>query len=147
MFVLPANASDDELRNAVRQWFLLVAESRLDDASAFLDLRDAKNCMTVEQFVSRVASMTNGGCVSPPLPIDTDFGLDIADLPLDGPLELVYRSIQGAVTTATFPDCVAEVLYTIPVEGKWSDIDASFYVRESESGLSLELHDIIRLEP
>ena len=39
MFTLPADATDDDLRDGVTKWFCLLATGALDDANAFLDTK------------------------------------------------------------------------------------------------------------
>lgn len=140
MFTLPADATEDDLRAGVIQWFTLVALGNLKDASEFLDC-DSHCAMTVDEFNTCVNDLTSGGKLSIPEPIPSD---DLDEIPIDGPSDIVCRWIPGPATTEKHPGFIAEILHTIPVDGAWSDIDASFFVRRRENQLSLQLRDIMR---
>ena len=97
MFTLPANATDDELRNAVIQWFTLAASESAQVANEFLDTRDSSDAMTVSDFISRVADRTSGGRPTIPEPMPCDVAPQ--QLPIDGPVDIVTRWIAGPETT------------------------------------------------
>jgi hypothetical protein len=141
MITLPDSATDDELRAAVIRWFTLVGSGAIEEASDYLD-SDSHYAMTLEQFVARVAEFTSGGTVSIPEPILSDSDMDV--LPIDGPIDLVYHWIPGSEATEKHPGFVAEILHTIPVDGSWSLIDASFFVRRHYKQFTLQLRDVIR---
>ncbi len=142
MFTLPDDATDDDLRAGVIRWFTLVALGNIAEASEFLD-RESQYAMTVDDFNSRVVDLTSGGKLSIPQPITSDADSD--EFPIDGPSDIVCRWIPGPDTTERHPGFIADILHTIPVDGAWSDIDASFFVRRREDHLTLQLRDVMRL--
>lgn len=142
MFTLPATASDDELRDAVNRWFTLVGSGALNEATDFLDYRESPPALSVEDFVSRVAEITSGGKPSIPSPIPREIPPD--ELPIDGPVDIVCRWIPGSKATEENPGFVADILHTIPVDGQWSEIEASFFVQLCSDRLSLQLRDVVR---
>jgi hypothetical protein len=141
MLTLPDNATDDDFRAAVFKWFRLVATGALDDAQEFLDTQHSTGVMKVQDFVARVAELTSGGVVTMPEPITHD---NLDELRGDGPIAIVCRWIPGAETTEKCPGFIADILHTIPVDGEWSDIDASFFVRAQNGAFVLQLRDVIR---
>ena len=147
MFTLPKSAKDDDLRDGVRQWFTHIANGEIAEAQEFLDTDDSPEAMSVTQFIERVADLTSGGKVTVPPKIEDlpdDFKVD--DIPLEGPSDTVLRWIPGPNTTERYPGFVADILYTIPVNGDWSALDASFFVRAKNESWSLQLRDIVILE-
>jgi len=142
MFTLPIDATDDDLRAGVTRWVTLVASGAFKEASEFLD-SDSQYAMTVDYFIAMVADLTSGGMVSIPEPILLEFDSD--ELPLDGPCDIVCRWIPGCEATEKHPGFIADILYTIPVDGTWSDIDASFFVRRRDDYLTIQLRDVICL--
>ena len=146
MFTLPKTATDDDLRDGVREWFRIVANESIADAELFLD-SDSPDAMPVVQFIERVSELTDGGRMSAPPAID-EFpkNLTVDDIPLDGPSDIVCRWIPGPNTTDKYLGFVADILHTIPVNGEWSKCDASFFVRSKNDCLSLQLRDIVILE-
>ena len=141
MFTLPSDATDEQLRDGVNQWFTLVASGALAEAAEFLDDCDSPVALTVEDYVARVAELTSGGKPSIPAPIPRDVPPD--ELPTDGPIDIVCRWIPGAKATEEHPGFVADILHTIPVDGEWPEIDASFFVRLHNDRLSLQLRGVI----
>jgi hypothetical protein len=141
MFTLPSDATDDELRAAVMVWFGLIANDAIGKANAFLDSQ-GENSVTVERFVHRVAKLTDGGKITAVETINWE--VDAEELPIDGPVDIVYRWIPGPATTGKHPGFIGEILHSIPVDGEWSDLDASFYIRDHDGSLSLTLRDVLR---
>lgn len=142
MFTLPLDATDDDLRGAVTAWFGLVASGAIDEAEEFLDTRDSAESMKVQDFLSRISELTSGGMVTMPETFLPDVPPD--ELPVDGPVDIVCRWIRGSQTTEKHPGFVADIVHTIPVDGEWSDVDASFFVRANDGVLSLQLRDVVR---
>ncbi|MDX1945521.1 MAG: hypothetical protein SFU86_08930 [Pirellulaceae bacterium] len=143
MFALSANATDDDIREAVVKWFCIVASGATKEAEDFLDGNDSAGSMSVWDFVSRASALTSGGMVSAPTPINLDSEWD--DFPIDGPTDIVCRWMPGPKTTEKHPGFIADVLFTIPVNGQWSQIHASFFVRSNDGRLTLQLRDVIQL--
>lgn len=140
MYTLPDSATDDELRAAVIQWFTLVGSGAIAEASGYLD-SDSQHAMTVEDFVARVTEFTSGGAVSVPKAILSDADSD--EWPIDGPIDLVCRWIPGPETTGKYPGFVADILHTVPVDGTWSFIAASFFVRRRGKQFTIQLRDVV----
>jgi hypothetical protein len=146
MFTLPSNATDDELRAAVLTWFNLLASGNVAAAQDFLDT--GPNSLPVTEFMARVEQLTAGGMVTTAERIEIEWD-DVDDLPVfpDGsPIDTVCRWIPGPKTTDKHPGFIGDILATVPVNGAWSGIDASFFIRESEGRLSIQLRDVIRFE-
>jgi hypothetical protein len=142
MFTLPGDATDDDLCAGVIRWFTLVASGALADASEYLD-GDSPDAMTVEGFIKQVAHLTAGGKVSIPEPFPSN--ADCEELPIDGPTDIVCHWIPGPDTTEKHPGFIADILYTVPVDGAWSEVDASFFVRRRDDQLTIQLRDVVRL--
>jgi hypothetical protein len=142
MFTLPADATDDDLRNAVAQWFRLVATGHGTEAQAFLDHEPIEQSLSVPAFEAQVFDLTNGGRVTDPQPFPTETSLE--DL-AEHPAPLVCHWIPGPNTTEKYPGFIADILHPIPVNGQWSDFDASFFVRAKDGELSLQLREVLRL--
>ena len=143
MFTLPPSATDDELRAAVSIWFDLVASGDVAAAEDFLN--SGPESLPVMEFIARVQQFTAGGKVTPAEQIAIDRE-HVDDLSVDGDVGLVCWWIPGPKSTGKYPGFIGDVLCTIPVDGAWSDLDASFYIRELDGRLSLQLRNVIRFE-
>ena len=139
MFTLPANATDDELREGVIRWFNLLACGDIKAAQEFLAIEPGS--ISVEEFVKRVKKLTSGGKITAAQAVEWE--MDVEEFPIDGPIDIVSRWVPGPATTGKFPGFVGDIVHTIPVDGEWSDFDASFFIRSRDGGLSLQLRDIV----
>ena len=141
MFTLPLSATDDDLLGAVTAWFRLVASGAIDEAEEFLDRRDSADSMKVQDFLSRISKLTSGGMVTMPEALPDS---PPEDSPVDGPVDIVCRWIPDSQATEKHPGFVADILHTITVDGEWSDVYASFFVRADNGVLSLQLRDVVQ---
>jgi hypothetical protein len=146
MFTLPSNAKDEELRAGVHTWLNLVASRDIQAAQDFLDA--GPKSLSVKEFITRVKQLTSGGQVSASERIDWDKNVD--ELALDGPIDMVCRWLPGPETTGEHlgfigEGFIGEIMYSIPVDGIWTEYDAYFFIRDFEGRLSLQLRDVIHI--
>jgi hypothetical protein len=145
MFTLPEYANDDDLVEGVVGRFKLVASGATSEADEYLDFEGALNPLRVSEFIDRVALLTNGGRLHlPPEPTPSEEEGD--SLSIDGPAPIVCRWIPGPDSTEKYPGFIADIIHAIPVDGQWSSLDASFFVRANAGRLLLQLRDVFRLE-
>lgn len=131
---LELTAEAQEILDVVREWAAALADERFDEAMALLRPSDQWSPATVQTWIR------NYGWHEPPA---------------DGSIYRVTDMATASGATGSFPrhevdrldrpatdGRVASVWFDLPLNGRWSDLTATFVVRQLDESLVLELADL-----
>lgn len=145
MFILPKDATDDQFRDAAREWVELFAANRLAEASAFLAAAPDSPVWSPRRIKTEISKFKPDhacyGNESPRITSCADAKVirEFGDPELDQPAHLVVHWIPTPATTGKYPGRIGEVMFELPINGYWSRAAAVFFIRELADGLALEL--------
>lgn len=125
MVILPADADDEAILALVRQWVNLVAGDRIEAA------QDLLNSEAVERDwpPNLIRELLAG--YEPITPVET---AQITDL--------IPNHSVDRLESADNPAIAGVIEFDLPINGAWSDLTASFWIKKCPDGLILELFDI-----
>ena len=134
MRTLAPTAEDAQILAVAREWVALLADERYEEAMALLSPSDQWSPAMVQTWIQ------NYGWHEPPA---------------DGSVYRVTDLAAATGATASFPrhevdrfdhpaadGRVAAVWFDLPLNGRWSDLTATFVVRQLDQSLVLELDDV-----
>ena len=134
MHRLARTAEDAQILDVAREWAALLADERYEEAMALLLPSDKWSPATVQTWIR------NYGWYEPPA---------------DGSVYRVTNMATASGATGSFPrheidrldhpatdGRVASLWFDLPLNGRWSDLTATFVVRQLDQDLVLELDDV-----
>ena len=71
---------------------------------------------------------------------------DMPELNDPAPLMSFWMLAANPQLAIDHPNCIGDVLYPLPINGYWSDVNASFHLRQVDAdSVALLLHDILAI--
>lgn len=135
MIRLPRKASDEQILAAITAWVELLAQERYEDA--FQMLRHIPDEHWSPELMKTV--ITNYGSTEP----CADGAIFKITSPKDNPKGQVFHEVEWWGDDPNRPaEYVGMALFTLPLNGEWSDLTASLDIVEEGGKLVLELGDI-----
>jgi len=134
MVHLPRQASDEEILAILNAWIELLAQG--EDEAAFQMFCYAPDTHWSPKLIRTV--ITNYGFIEP-LKDGSSYQVTSLTQTQGQPFHEVDWWEPDSNTPAR---CVGIVLYTMPLNGIWSDVTADFTIIETDGELALELNDI-----
>jgi hypothetical protein len=135
MIRLSPPASDEQVFDAVIAWVELLAQENYE--AAFQMLRHRRDEHWSPELMKTV--ITNYGSIEP----CSDGTIFKVTSPKDNPQGRDFHEIEWWEDDPNRPaEYVGIVLFTLPLNGEWSDLTASLHIVEENGDLVLELDDI-----
>lgn len=136
MRILQRNATDEQILAAVAEWTELLVNGDVEAANAFL-MHESEAPFWTPALIRD--AITNYGSFEP--------RADRRQFWVTSPRTATGKTPRQEVTRhPTHPgresNYVAEVWFDLPLNGTWSDVAATFLVKEIDRGLVFELDDI-----
>jgi hypothetical protein len=130
MKTLPAEASDEEILDAVREWVRLLAEERYEEAYHFFVLTELNPWHWSPQLLKTL--------------IQTHGFYDKQELSTVTPVEKTTGGLEPAHAVHRYNDGERRgyIWFDLPLNGKWSDLTAVLTFRVNNERLVIELESI-----
>ena len=135
MIRLPRNATDEQILDVVRQWVELLAQEKYEEAFRMLRYRPTE--LWSPELIKTV--IANYGFIEPR---EDGATFKVTSLK-DDPEGQVFHGVEWYGDDPNRPaEYLGMAMFTLPLNGEWSDVTAMFDIVEEDGALVLELDDI-----
>lgn len=153
MITFPRLAPDSIVFPIIDRWIDAVAASNSAAAAEFLHNSEDWPLDRIESAIAPIAPDTtfepwasSAFAITRASDAHIADRLDVPELNEPAPLMSFWMLDANPQLAVDFPNCIGDVLYPIPINGYWSDISASFHLREvSANSVALLLSDFLAI--
>ena len=153
VITFPKNAPNSVVFPIVERWIDAIAASNWATAADFLYNANDWSLERIVAAVNPIASDASfepwaGGqfAITPASTAQIGKRFDVPELNEPAPLMSFWLLNTNPRLAIDHPNCIGDVLHSLPINGYWSDVTASFHLRTvSPDTTALLLHDFLEL--